>query len=169
LEDSGFRQYVRGLRVPEWPEDRVREETLPELRLYFVRLGFPASAYVNQVSEPRADTLPHNIAVPLCKACALLERPPILSYDGYALYNWKRIDATGPIALGNIDTLQNFVHLYDEHWFILVHVEIEANAAEILAAVEDAGRAASATNAAGVNQALATIGRAVWRQVAVLR
>ena len=76
---------------------------------------------------PPESTLPTNIAVPLCDvACRLLNRPPILSYDGYALYNWKRFDPTGPIALGNIDTIQNFVHMYDEHWFILVHVEIEA-------------------------------------------
>ena len=27
-----------------------------------------------------------NIAVPLLQACKLLERPPILSYNGYALY-----------------------------------------------------------------------------------
>jgi len=169
LEDSGFRQYVRGLRVPEWPEDRLREETLPELRLYYVRLGFLASAYVNQVSQPRADRLPHNIAVPLCKACALLERPPILSYDGYALYNWKRIDPGGPIALGNIDTLQDFVHLYDEHWFILVHVEIEAIGAHVLSGMDRAARAFTSRDAAGVSLALREIAAAVWRQVAVLR
>jgi len=39
----------------------------------------------------------------------------------------------------NLDTIQNFVHLYDEHWFILIHVEIEAIAAEILAAIECGG------------------------------
>ena len=105
------------------------------LRLYYVRLGFLASAYINQVGEEPATLLPRNIAVPLCDVCARLRRPPILSYDGYALYNWKRFDPAGPIALGNIDTIQNFVHLYDEHWFILVHVEIEALAAGLLAAI----------------------------------
>jgi indoleamine 2,3-dioxygenase len=169
LEDPGFRQYVRGLRIPEWPEDRLREETLPELRLYYVRLGFLASAYVNQISEPRADTLPHNLAVPLCKACALLERPPILSYDGYALFNWKRLDANGPIALGNIDTLQDFVHLYDEHWFILVHVEIEAIGAQVLSGMDRAARAVQSSNPDGVSLALGEIASAVQRQVAVLR
>jgi len=163
LEDPGFRPYVRSLRVPAWPEDRLRQETLAELRLYYVRLGFLASAYVNQVSQPRADTLPHNIAVPLCKACALLERPPILSYDGYALYNWKRIDATGPIALGNIDTLQDFVHLYDEHWFILVHVEIEAIGAHVLAGMDRAARAFQSRDASGLSLALREIAAAVWR------
>ena len=169
LGDSSFRDYVRGLRIPEWPENRLRVETLPELRLYYVRLGFLASAYINQVSQPRAEVLPHNIAVPLCKASALLGRPPILSYDGYALYNWKRFDATGPVTLGNLDTLQNFVHLYDEHWFILVHVEIEAIGAHVLAAVERAARARESFNPDEVNLALRDIASAVWRQVAVLR
>ena len=136
-----------------------------ELLLY-LRLGFLASAYVNQVGQPRATALPANIAVPLCAVCKLLGRPPILSYDGYALYNWKRFDSAGPIALGNIDTLQNFVHLYDEHWFILVHVEIEALAAEILDAIEQVAQQA---DEAVVNSALRRIAASVWRQVAVLR
>ena len=93
-------------------------------------------------SASRARRLPRNIAGPALPCCGLLERPPILSYDGYALFNWKRFDPTGPIALGNIDTIQNFVHLYDEHWFILVHVEIEAIAAEDLAAMDRRPRAA---------------------------
>ena len=169
LEDSNFRHYVRRLRIPEWPEDRLRQETLPELRLYYVRLGFLASAYINQVAQPRSERLPHNVAVPLCKACALLGRPPILSYDGYALYNWKRFDASGPIALGNLDTLQNFVHRYDEHWFILVHVEIEAIGAQVLAAIDRAARAVEVGKRAEVGLALREMASAVWQQVAVLR
>jgi len=169
LEDPGFRSYVRGLSIPEWPEDVAREETLPELRLYYVRLGFLASAYINQVSQSQATVLPHNVAMPLCKACALLGRPPILSYDGYALYNWKRFDSGGPIALGNLDTLQNFVHLYDEHWFILVHVEIEAIAADIFAAIGRAARALEDRNAEGISGALRDVSAAIGRQVAVLR
>jgi indoleamine 2,3-dioxygenase len=169
LHHSGFRERARRFEIPPCSEPENPAERLRWLRLYYVRLGFLASAYINQVGEPQANLLPRNLAEPLCDVCRRLERPPILSYDGYALYNWKRFDPAGPIALGNIDTIQNFVHLYDEHWFILIHVEIEANAAEVLAAVDDAGRAAQTRNAAGVNEALAKIGRAVWRQVAVLR
>ena len=33
--------------------------------------------------------------MPLCDVCERCARPPILSYDGYALYNWKRFDPTG--------------------------------------------------------------------------
>ncbi|MGO9056749.1 MAG: hypothetical protein ACLQU2_05090 [Candidatus Binataceae bacterium] len=132
LHDRGFRGYARTLKIPLWPHAPVDREDLRKLRLYYVGVGFLASAYVNQVGEEPAEALPANLAGPLCRACKLLSRPPILSYDGYALYNWKRFRKDGPIALGNIDTLQNFVHLYDEHWFILVHVEIEAIAARIL-------------------------------------
>jgi len=169
LEDSSFRQYARERHIPEWPEKHACEETLPELRLYYVRVGFLASAYINQVSQPKADMLPRNIAVPFCKACALLRRPPILSYDGYALYNWKRFDPRRSITLGNIDTLQNFVHLYDEHWFILVHVEIEAIAARILAAIDRAAPALLERNSQVVSGALREIASAVRDQVLVLR
>ncbi len=135
LQDRGFRDYARGLCIPHWPAEWSAEEHLELLRLYYLRLGFLASAYVNQVGEEPARRLPANIAVPFCRACALLGRPPILSYDGYALYNWKRLRPNEPVALGNLDTLQGFVHLYDEHWFILVHVEIEALGAGIQAAI----------------------------------
>jgi indoleamine 2,3-dioxygenase len=169
LEDPSFRRYVQGIRIPEWPENEPREETLPELRLYYVRLGFLASAYVNQVSQPKVEVLPRSLAVPFCKACALLRRPPILSYDGYALYNWKRFDRNGPIALGNIETLQNFVHLYDEHWFILVHVEIEAIAARILAAIDRAANAIRERDSRVVSGALTEIAAAIRDQTSVLR
>lgn len=169
LQGESFREHARRLVIPAWIDPADPEQRLPQLRLYYLRLGFLASGYINQIGAPPVNLLPSNIAVPLCDACRRLARPPILSYDGYALYNWKRFDPDGPIALGNIDTLQNFVHLYDEHWFILVHVEIESNAAEILTATNDAAQSLAANDSAGVNDALRKIGAAVWRQVAVLR
>lgn len=167
LHDRGFRRYVDRLYIPEWPA--ADDDDLPEQRLYYVRLGFLASAYVNQVGEERAHVLPRKIAVPLADICKRLGRPPILSYDGYALFNWKRFDPAGPIALGNIDTIQNFVHLYDEHWFILVHVEIEAIAARILAGIDRAAGGLRDRQPDVVTDALRAIASAVWDQVAVLR
>ena len=169
LHDRGFRQYARTLKIPQWPERRAQPKDLPELRLYYVRVGFLASAYINQVGEEPATVLPANLAAPLCRACRLLKRPPILSYDGYALYNWKRFRKDQPIALGNIDTIQNFVHLYDEHWFILVHVEIEALTARILQAVAKAHGGLSSNQAGVVNDALRTIAGSVNDQAKVLR
>ena len=169
LQDPGFRVYARSLTIPLWPENRVAASDLSELRLYYVRVGFLASAYVNQVGQEPSRGLPANLALPLCRACKLLNRPPILSYDGYALYNWKRFRKDGPIALGNIDTVQNFVHLYDEHWFILVHVEIEAIAARNLDAIATVQTALDANAPALIDDAVRDIAGAVNEQVRVLR
>jgi indoleamine 2,3-dioxygenase len=169
LQDHSFRRYARSLEIPLWSEGRVQANDLPQLQLYYLRVGFLASAYINQVGEEPSRVLPANLAVPLCRACKLLNRPPILSYDGYALYNWKRFQANQPIALGNIDTIQNFVHLYDEHWFILVHVEIEATAARILDAVATAQAALAANAPSLVDDAVEKIAGAVTDQVRVLR
>ena len=166
LQDKGFRALARGLVIPALPQGTV---PLDELRLYYVRLGFLASAYVNQVGQEPATVLPRNLAVPLCDVCSRLGRPPILSYDGYALYNWKRFDPAGPIALGNIDTIQNFVHLYDEHWFILVHVEIEALAAATLQAIDQAERRLASGNRAALDASVAALARTLWAQVETLR
>jgi indoleamine 2,3-dioxygenase len=169
LQDPGFRVYARSLNIPLWPENRVAASDLSELRLYYLRVGFLASAYVNQVGQEPSRGLPANLALPLCRACKLLNRPPILSYDGYALYNWKRFRKDGPIALGNIDTVQNFVHLYDEHWFILVHVEIEAIAARIVDAIASVQAALDAKAPALIDDAVRDIAGAVNEEVRVLR
>ena len=169
LLESGFRERARRLEIPAWTEPEDPVAAIRQLRLYYVRLGFLASAYINQVGQPPVGILPRNLAEPLCDACRRLSRPPILSYDGYALYNWKRFDPTRPIELGNIDTIQNFIHLYDEHWFILVHVEIEQIAAQLLEGVALAARGVAAGDGAAVNQALRLVGESVWRQVNVLR
>lgn len=168
LNDGHFRSYARTLNIPSW-QDGADDENLPALRLYYLRLGFLASAYINQVGEEVCHVLPANIAVPLAQACKLLERPPILSYDGYALYNWRRFQTDRPIELGNLDTLQNFVHLYDEHWFILVHVEIEAIAADILAAIARIDKALKTVPEPDIEADLWCIAAAIGRQVNVLK
>ena len=50
LYDKGFRDVCARPGYSEW-EDPVSAETLAQLRLYYVRVGFLASAYVNQVGE----------------------------------------------------------------------------------------------------------------------
>jgi indoleamine 2,3-dioxygenase len=169
LEDRGFRQYAKGLEIPPWPESWQLPDQLPLLRLYYLRLGFLASAYVNQTSEDRSTLLPNNIAQPLVHACKLLNRPPILSYDAYALYNWKRFRHDEPIQLGNVDTIQNFVHLYDEHWFIVIHVVIEAIAADILSAISRAYIAVEESDSGDLTVALNIVCKSMWELIKVLR
>lgn len=165
LTRPGARDYLKGCYFPEFDADYCLAPDA-ELHLYYVRLGFIASGYINQIGQPPCHLLPANIAVPLVRACERLARPPILSYDGYALYNWYRLEPNGPIALGNIDTLQNFVELYDEHWFILVHVEIEALAAEIFRALVPG---LNNWCAGTINAALRQIADCLAKQLQVLR
>ena len=54
LHDPGFRKFARELAIPPWPAERAaRTSRCRCLRLYYVRLGFLASAYVNQVGRSR--------------------------------------------------------------------------------------------------------------------
>src|SRR4051812_12368001 len=62
LEGQNARAYLRGLDIPRWPADAVAPEEIPLLRLYYVRLGFVASGYINQVGQAPATVLPRNLA-----------------------------------------------------------------------------------------------------------
>ena len=105
-----------------------------ELNRAMLLLSYFGHAYV-WGNPPPPKSLPASVAVPWYEVAKRLGRPPVLSYASYALYNWRRIDSTGPIALGNIALLQNFLGGVDEEWFILVHVDIEAKAAPAIAAL----------------------------------
>src|SRR4051812_24305654 len=74
LHDPGCRTYLLERTIPPLPADWTKANALAELRLYYVRLGFLASAYVNQVGQSRATLLPRNLAVPLCDVCRMLGR-----------------------------------------------------------------------------------------------
>ena len=129
LEDGAFAAYARGLDIPAVPGRPRRRDDLPQLRLYYVRLGFLASAYVNQVGEPRATLLPRNIAVPLCEVVHAARSAADPQLRRLRAVQLEALRSAGPDRARQHRHVQNFVHLYDEHWFILVHVEIEAIAA----------------------------------------
>lgn len=168
LRNPDFRRWAEALQIPPWTGG-AGPDAWRQRQLYYVRVGFLASAYVNRVGSSQAHMLPANLARPLCRVAAELQRPPILSYAGYALYNWYRRDPTGPIALGNIDTIQNFVELYDEHWFILVHVDIEARAAAICDAILDLDAQDGFRDRERVDAAIERITATVDEQTAVLQ
>lgn len=131
--------------------ENVRDER--ELERLMVILSFAGHAYVWGGDEPES-RLPRSISVPWLKTARRLRRPPVLSYASYALHNWKRIDPAGPVALGNIALLQNFLGGMDEEWFVLVHVEIEAHAAPALFAALKAKDAAGSGDAGELATAL---------------
>jgi len=98
-------------------------------------LSYLGHAYVWCDADKPATTLSASIAIPWSEVADNLQRPPVLSYFSYALYNWRRIDQKQPIALGNIVLLQNFLGGIDEEWFILVHIDIEAKAVPALQSI----------------------------------
>ena len=96
-------------------------------------LSFCGHAYVWEVPDQPAATLPSQLAQPWHEVAQRLGRPPVLSYASYALDNWRRLDRTKPIQLDNIVLLQNFLGGLDEEWFVVVHIQIEREAGSGLA------------------------------------
>src|SRR5215467_6916419 len=130
LTASKLRTFVKAL--PLLDPGNLKSEA--EQRRAMVLLSFIGHGYVWGEGET-IRTIPVPIAVPWHQVAERLGRPPVLSYASYALDNWRRIDSDGPIALGNVALLQNFLGGLDEEWFVAVHVDIEAKAGPLLAAV----------------------------------
>ena len=133
--------------------------TLPAggpLRRAMLVLSYFGHACVWGGAEP-AGAIPAPVAVPWCAVAARIGRPPVLSYASYALDNWRRIDAGGPLELGNLAIVQNFLGGADEDWFILVHLEIEARAASVLRELGPATACAKADDEHGLARRLETI------------
>lgn len=123
--------------LPIPPPESLAQLNEAEKNRAMMIYGFGASAYVHSAS-PSRKTLCKNLAKPLVWLSSHFGKPPILSYCSYSLNNWKRIDASKDIELGNIELLQNFIDLYDENWFILIHVDIERKASLAIEAAVDA-------------------------------
>jgi indoleamine 2,3-dioxygenase len=140
--------------IPHLIEERkYREEVVSFLRSYpynlqdysvefleklFKHYCYMASSYVHALHETTATRLPKEIAGPLMELARKLDREPILSYSCYALNNWRRKEISRPIVLENIELQQNFTksNKTDEDWFILIHVDIEARAADGIGAIK---------------------------------
>lgn len=121
-------------------------------------LSFIAHAYVHY--SDGVQSLPAVIAKPWRSVTDKLGRPPVLTYYSYNCCNWRRL-TDGPIELGNIGRLCNFLGGQDEEWFSMVHVAIEARAGRALAACVDAHSAAAIADVEGVRTALETLQVAV--------
>ncbi len=140
-----------GALVAQPPADFCAVEGLHRLYAIF------ASAYVYGAGLPAADHLPASLAVPLVALSRLAERPPILTYSGYALNNWRRVDASGPLVVGNLALNTSFLGIPDESWFILVHVDVEARAAVALNAICAAAQAAESGDLPAIRAALGDV------------
>jgi indoleamine 2,3-dioxygenase len=147
------------VQLPELAVADLPDAAVPRAMLV---LSFVGHAYVYQCWRTGVATrLPANLARPWFEVANRLGRPPILSYASYALDNWRRLDPRGPIALGNIALLQNFLAGLDEEWFVTVHVQIEAQAAPALMALPRAQDAADTRDVARLTSELSTLAGAL--------
>jgi len=144
LSEEMLRKRFRALIESELPLVNLADAAVEDretARAVYRTYAFLASAYVHAIGEPEVARLPQNLAVPLWFSAWRLGKRPILSYDGYALWNWRRKEPLGSIEFENLENVQNFVTLPDEPGFILPHVEIEAEAAPAIIAIGTAQQA----------------------------
>jgi indoleamine 2,3-dioxygenase len=95
----------------------------------------------------------------------MVERPPILSYSSYVLGNWQRIDPNGAVTVDNTRLVQHFLGNKDESWFIRIHVDIEARAADALANIQKAVDAAASDDDEMLETALAAVHHSLCRMI----
>lgn len=101
--------------------------------------------------------IPRCISVPLIALANTLGRKPITHHGTIVLSNWRRLDATKPLSLDNIDTLVTFRGSIDEKWFFLSTVGAELAGAPALPRLVDALAAAKARELGALRHALADI------------
>ena len=163
LGTGKIRSFLDTLPVP----DIEKLKTDAEYERAMLLLSYFGHGYVWGEPEPPAH-IPANIAVSWYRVAKRLGRPPILSYASYALNNWRRIEPEGPVSLGNIVLLQNFLGGIDEEWFILIHVEIEAKASQALRAIVTAQKAVLEDRARLLDQQLVSLACGVERMYEIL-
>jgi len=110
--------------LPVLPTSHI--DTEPEWRRAYVILVFMAHGYIWGGDRP-AERLPPSITYPLLSVSEHLDIPPVATYAGVCLWNFKPIFISEPISsLENLSTLNTFTGSLDEQWFYLVSVTMEA-------------------------------------------
>lgn len=95
-------------------------------------LAFIAHAYIWGGDKPAA-RVPPPVTIPFMAACEHLELPPVATYAGLVLWNWKPIfESESAGTLANLDMIDSFTGSLDEKWFYLISVAVEARGGAII-------------------------------------
>ena len=95
------------------------------------------------------------MSIPFLQVCARLQLPPVATYAGVCLWNFRTLFPDEPLdSLENLATLTTFTGSLDESWFYLVSVAIEARGARLIPLLLDAVAAARRDEAKTVAAAL---------------
>ncbi|KAI5777219.1 indoleamine 2,3-dioxygenase alpha type [Geopyxis carbonaria] len=119
-----------------------RLQTTPEWRRAYMVLGFISNSYIWGM-EQAEERVPQCISIPFLATSEYLEIPPVVTYAGVCLWNFRPVYPGGPIdLLENLMTLTTFTGSLDESWFYLVSVAIEARGAPTIPVMMEAMLAA---------------------------
>jgi indoleamine 2,3-dioxygenase len=95
------------------------------------------------VADSLVQRIPPPVSIPFLSTCEHLELPPVATYAGTVLWNWRALNHFEPVDnLENIFTLHTLTGSLDESWFFLVSVAIEARSAPMIPLMLDAVEAA---------------------------
>lgn len=128
--------------------------TEAEWRRAYMLLGFIVHSYIWGGAQPE-ERVPPPLAIPFLQTCQHFELPPVATYAGVALWNFKPLFDDEPIDdLSNLATLQTFTGSTDESWFYLVSVALEARGAPTIPIMLDAMAAVRENDATRVTSCL---------------
>ncbi|BCS22006.1 indoleamine 2,3-dioxygenase [Aspergillus puulaauensis] len=129
-------------------------QTEPEWMRAYSILGFILHGYVWAGPMP-AERIPPQLTVPLLQVCDHLELPPVASYAGLVLWNFKPIFQDEPLGdLDNLACINTLTGSLDEQWFYLISVAIEARGGPAISLVLQAIAGARVGNTLVVTKCL---------------
>jgi indoleamine 2,3-dioxygenase len=152
VADASVRAAAASLPVP--PLDGLGPVQAERLHQAY---AFIANAYCWTPGLEPTRVLPPALAVPFVAISDRLGRPPVLSYTGSQLVNFRFRDPAGGFAPENLVPVQTFQHSPDEDWFWVIHIAIEAAGGRAVTAGTQACAAAASGDAAGLRRALGVI------------
>lgn len=118
-------------QLPQLSTDML--EGIEQQRRAYQVLGFLAHAYVWGTDTP-SSKVPEVIARPLVEVSDILGLPPLATYAGLCLWNYRKIipGAEGDMEFSNLTTINTFTGSIDETWFYLVSVFFESRGARAI-------------------------------------
>lgn len=136
----------------------------PEVRRAYQVLGFLCHAYVWGTNEP-TNKIPESVAKPLVEVSEILGLPPLATYAGLCLWNFKEIipsaESTKSLNLDNLTTINTFTGSIDESWFYLVSVFFEYIGARTIKTGVDAIKYAQSGNISKLIESLQSLAQAI--------
>ncbi|KAJ5116337.1 hypothetical protein N7456_000685 [Penicillium angulare] len=140
-----------------------------EWRRAYVLLVFMLHGYVWEGELPR-EVIPPQLTIPLYEICQRLELPPIATFAGVCLWNFRLLDPSKSLKdLDNLACIQTFTGTADEKWFYLVSVAIEANGAPAIPLLLDTIKAGDTKNAGRILENLTKLSKLLESIISLLQ